>query len=422
MRSIADGLRTLGDVDVEDQRVLVRADLDVPLTRTCNAAPATVADDTRIRTALVTIDELRRRGARVVLVSHLGRPSGHDPAWSMQPVAERLTTLTGTPVRLAPAVVGQEVCRATRQLSPGDVLLLENAWFEPGEARNDPRLASALAELADLYVDDAFAVAHRACASTEGVAHLLPCAAGRQLERDLYALTAVMEQPARPLVAVFGGVKFHDKFGVIRRFLELADAVCIGGALCYPFLAALGHEVGHSLCPQDDVELAREALAAVAGTERLELPEDLALARWGAEDSRASSRLDGVDVPAKWMGLDIGTKTATRYARVVAAAATVFWNGPMGRFTLTGFACGTRVIADAVASTSAMTVVAGADTEKALRTYGLQERVSYLSSGERSTFEFLEGRQLPGIQALLRAPAAASGQRCDSAAVDRRAP
>jgi phosphoglycerate kinase len=406
--STTDQLPTIGDVDVEDQRVLLRLDFDVPLSRASNGTPAQVADDTRILAALVTIEELRRRGARVILLSHLGRPEGPDPAWSMRPLAERLAKLTGAPVPLAPAVIGSEVRELTERLLPGEMLMLENVRFEAGEMRNDPRLGSALAELADVYVDDAFASAHRTYASTETVAHRLPGAAGRLMEREVYALTVVVERPARPLVAVLGGTKIHDKIGLIRRFAECADAVCIGGALCFPFLSTLGHDVGRSTCPHDDLEPAGEALVAATATGRLELPEDLVLARWGEEESASPRALDGLDVPEDWTALDIGARTASRYGDEVAEAATVFWNGPMGHFELTGFAAGTRAIAGAVASTSAMTVAAGGDTLQALRSYGFQDRVSYLSTGGEATFEFLEGRPLPGIQALLCGSGAAT--------------
>jgi phosphoglycerate kinase len=405
--SAAHQLPTLGDVDVEDRRVLLRADFNVPLSRSADGIPAQVADDTRLRAALVTIEELRRRGARVILISDLGRPNRRDPAWSMRPVAERLAKLTGAAVPLAPGVVGSEVRELTVRLLPGEMLMLENVRFEAGEARNDPRLASALAELADVYVNDAFASAHRAYASNEAVAHRLPAAAGRLMEHEVYALTAVVEQPTRPLVAVLGGTNVQEKIGLIRRFLELADTVCIGGALCLPFLPTLGTDIGRSRCPQDDLEAAREALVASPGTGRLELPDDLVLAGSDEEESATPRALDGLDVPEDWTGLDIGARTAGRYASEIADAATVFWNGPMGRFELTGFAAGTRAIAGAVASTSAMTVAAGRDTVQALRSYRLQDRVSYLSTGGEATFEFLEGRPLPGIQALLRASLAA---------------
>jgi len=401
--STTDQLPAIGDVDVEDRRVLLRVDFDVPMSRASDGASARVADDTRIRAALVTIEELRRRGARVVLVSHLGRPRGPEPAWSMRPVAERLARLTGAPVPLAPGVVGSEVRELTEWLRPGEMLMLENVRFEAGEMSNDPRLGSALAELADVYVDDAFATAHRAYASTEAVARRLPSAAGRLMEREVYALTAVVEEPARPLVVVLGGTKVKDKVGLIRRFLERADAVCLGGALCFPFLSMLGHEVGCSPYPEDEVEAAREALVAATGRVRLELPDDVVLARCSKEETARPWALDGLNVPEDWTALDIGARTGSRYAGEIADAGTVFWNGPMGCFELTGYSAGTRAVAGAVASTSAMTVAAGGGTVQALRSYGLHDRVSYLSTGGEATSEFLEGRPLPGIQALLRA-------------------
>jgi phosphoglycerate kinase len=340
----------------------VDSDFDVPLTPASAGLAARVADDTRIRAALGTIDELRRRGARRVLVSHLNRPAGSDPALSMRPVADRLGNVTSAPVRLARSVIGPQVRELTERLEPGQMLMLENVRFEPGEMRNDPALALALTELADLYVDDAFASAHRAHASTCGVAHHLPSAAGRLMEREVHALSAIVERPERPLVATLGA-KTGDKIGVVRRFLGLADVACIGGALCFPFLAAHGHTVGYSLCPREDVEPARTALAATAGTtHRLALPKDLVLARWGRYERAVTRSLDGVDVRDGWMGLDIGTKTADWYAACVAGAATVLWTGPMGRFELPQFAAGTHAIADAVASTSATTVVGGGKT------------------------------------------------------------
>jgi phosphoglycerate kinase len=408
-------LPTIGDLDVEGERVLLRADFDVPLAPAADATGAQVADARRIRAALVTIEELRRRGARVILLAHLGLPKGRDPTWSMRPIAEQLARLTGSGVPLAPGVVGAEVRELTERLEPGEIMMLENARFEPGETRNDPQLGSALAELADLYVDDAFACAHQAYASTEAVARRLPGAAGRLMQREVYALTALIERPAHPLVAVLGGANIRDKTELIHRFLEQADAVCIGGALCFPFLAALGHDVGRPIYPEDNLESARAALAAAAGFHGLKLPEDLLLSRGGAGQSSELRRLDGVDVPENWTAVDIGARTASRYAAEVAKAAAVFWNGPMGRLELAPAAAGTRAIAEAVVSTSAITVVAGADTAKALRSDGVEHRVSHVSSGGEATLRFLQGRRLPGIQALLRAPvASAVVPRCDS--------
>jgi phosphoglycerate kinase len=398
-------LRTIDDMDVEGRRVLLRADFDVPLTPASAGVPVGVADDTRIRAALPTIEELRRRGARLVLVSHLDRPQGPDRAYSMRPVANRLGRLMGTPIRLAPTVIGADVVDLTELLAPGQVLMLENVRFEAGETRNDPRLASALAELGDLYVNDAFASTHMGHASTSGVARLLPSAAGRLMEREVYALSAIVDQPARPLVAVLGGARLADKVGVVRRFLQLADVVCIGGGVCFPFLAARGHRVGQSLCPREDVGLTWAALREVAGaTDRLMLPEDLQLAGCGSDASAVSESLDEVDVPDGWLGLDIGERTAARYADAVLIAATVVWYGPMGRFELPEFAGGTHVVAEAVASTSATTVVGGGETVDAVRQFGLEERVNHLSTGGQAMLAFLEGRELPGLEALRRDP------------------
>ena len=399
---MSDELITLDDLDVVGQRVLLRADFNVPLDRSDPDGVARVADDMRIRAALETIDELRLRGARLVLVSHLGRPKGPDPAFSMRPVADHLAELTGWPVTLAPAVVGPRVLELTERLTPGEMLMLENVRFEPGETKNDPALAAALAELADAYVNDAFGSAHRAHASTEGVAHLLPCAAGRLMQSELRALRRIVERPDRPLVAILGGAKVSDKIGVVERFLDLADVLCIGGAMAFPFLAAQGHSVGDSLCPEGDLEPARRALQkAVTSRCRLELPEDLRLT--DQPDSPVTARtLHGVDVPQGWSGLDIGPRTAERFAAEIETAGTVFWNGPMGRFELEPFTAGTRAVAQALASSFARTVVGGGETVEAMRGLHLEGSVTHLSTGGGATLELLEGRELPGVQALLR--------------------
>jgi len=394
-------VRGLDDLDLAGRRVLVRVDFNVPLTTEADGTVA-VADDSRIRAALPTIDELRRKGARVILVSHLGRPHGkRDPALSMAPVAGRLQELTGVPVTLAPAVVGEAVRELAEGLGDGELLLLENVRFEPGEERNDPELARQLAALADAYVDDAFGAAHRAHASTEGVAHLLPAAAGRLLEREVRTLAQILERPARPLVALLGGAKVADKIAVIDRFLELADAILVGGAMCFPFLRAQGHEVGASLCAPDDVQHAARALehAGRPGAAALELPVDLVIARELTADAERRA-LDGVDVPDGWMGLDIGPRTVAAYARRLAVAGTVFWNGPMGAFEVEPFAAGTRGVAEAVASSPALTVVGGGDSVAALRSLGLQDAVDHVSTGGGATLELIEGRTLPGLAAL----------------------
>jgi phosphoglycerate kinase len=393
-------VRTLDDVDVEGKRVLVRVDFNVPLTDDAAAGRVAVADDTRIQAALPTIEELRSRGGALILVSHLGRPKDRDPALSLRPVAERLSELIGADVKLAPAVVGADVQALVDALTPGDVLLLENVRFEPGETKNDDELARSLAALADVYVNDAFGAAHRAHASTEGVARLLPSAAGRLLAREVETLRSLLDDPARPLVAVLGGAKVSDKIGVLETFLGRADAVLVGGAMCFPLFSAQGHSVGDSLCEESEIEPAREALArADQGSARLGLPSDLVLGDRFAADAEVR-QLDGVDVPDGWMGLDVGPATATRYAQDVAGAGTVFWNGPMGAFELEPFAAGTRTVAEAVASAPGTTVVGGGDSAAALQSFGLADRVTHMSTGGGASLELIEGRTLPGVEVL----------------------
>jgi phosphoglycerate kinase len=394
-------MRSMDWLEMRGKRVLVRVDFNVPMAKD-GEGRWRVADDTRIVQALPTIEELRGRGAKLVLVSHLGRPEGRPEAdLSLAPVAERLRELTGAHVTLAPEVVGARASALAEELGEGEILVLENVRFEPGETANDGALAHALAGLADVYVNDAFGAAHRAHASTAGVAQLLPCAAGRLLEREVSTLTGILEAPERPLVAVIGGAKVGDKIGVIDRFLALADAVVIGGAMCFPFLCAQGHEVGDSLCGQEDVEHARKALAraALPGQARLELPTDLVIGE--RLDERTEHRiLGGVDVPDGWMGLDIGPATAARYAGEIDVAGTVFWNGPMGAFELEPFATGTRAVAEAVARAAGVTVVGGGDSAAALARFGLEGTVDHLSTGGGATLELVEGRTLPGVQAL----------------------
>jgi phosphoglycerate kinase len=394
-------MKSIDQVEVQGKRVLVRVDFNVPLAADAGGKP-TVVDDTRIVQALPTIEELRVRGAKLVLVSHLGRPEGRPEAdLSLAPVVERLRELTGAPVAFAPEVVGPRVRKLTEDLAEGEILVLENVRFEPGETANDPELARALAELADVYVNDAFGAAHRAHASTTGVARLLPCAAGRLLEREVHTLAGILESPERPLVAVIGGAKVADKIGVIDRFLMIADVVIIGGAMCFPFLAAQGHNVGESLCDGEDVEHAKRVLAQAEspGQARLELPSDLVIGE-RLEESAEHRVLDSLEVPDEWMGLDIGPKTAQRYAQEIALAGTVFWNGPMGAFELEPFAVGTRSVAQAVATAPGVTVVGGGDSAAALAKFGLEGTVDHLSTGGGATLELVEGRVLPGVQAL----------------------
>jgi phosphoglycerate kinase len=394
-------VKSIDDLDVHGRRVLVRVDFNVPLCKDDQGEPA-VADDTRIVQALPTIEQLRSRGARLILVTHLGRPEGRPEAdLSLAPVVGRLRELTGAKVTLSPEVVGVRSRALADALGDGEILVLENVRFEPGETAGDPELARQLADLADFYVNDAFGAAHRAHASTTLVAGLLPSAAGRLLEREVSTLAGILENPERPLVAVIGGAKVADKIAVIDRFLALADVVIIGGAMCFPFLSAQDHTVGASLCEQEEVPHARRLIvqAEGAGQARLLLPSDLVIGERLAEDAEHRV-LDGVDVPDGWMGLDIGPDTVARYSREIAAAGTVFWNGPMGAFECDPFAAGTREIAQAVAKASGVTVVGGGDSAAALARFGLEDAVDHLSTGGGATLELVEGKTLPGVQAL----------------------
>ncbi|MDX6639892.1 MAG: phosphoglycerate kinase [Solirubrobacteraceae bacterium] len=374
-------MRTLDDLDhdLEGKRAVVRVDFNVPLDN------GRITDDTRIEAALPTLRELRGRGADLVLLAHLGRPHDREPELSLAPVAARLQELLGEEVRLAD--------------EPGGAALsmLENVRYDPGETKNDPELARRYASFGDVFVDDAFGAAHRAHASTVGVAELLPAYAGRLLEREVQTLRGILADPRRPLVAVVGGAKVTDKIGVIDAFLRTADTILVGGAMCFPFFAAQGHEVGASLCEEEGIEPARRALLESEG--KLHLPIDLVIADRFAADAQRRE-IGDVDVPAGWMGLDVGGRTAHAYAQEIRNAGTVFWNGPMGAFEMEPFAGGTRAVAEAVADSAATTVVGGGDSAAALRQFGLADRVTHLSTGGGASLELLEGKALPGVEVL----------------------
>jgi phosphoglycerate kinase len=375
-------VRSLDDLDVDGKRVLVRVDFNVPLDG------ERITDDARIRAALPTIEALRQRGARLLLAAHLGRPKDREPEFSLAPVAKHLGELLKTDVPLAADL---------DHVPDGDVVMLENIRYEPGETKNDPELAQRLADLADAYVNDAFGAAHRAHASTEGVAHRLPSAAGLLMQREVETLTGILEDPARPLVAIVGGAKVTDKIGVLEAFLDRADAILIGGAMAFPFLSVKGHSIGDSLCAAEDLEPARELLER--GADKLHLPVDLVLGRAFDADTERRA-VDGVDVPQGWMGLDVGPRTAEAYGEEIAGAGTVFWNGPMGAFELEPFAAGTRAVAEAVAAASGTTVVGGGDSAAALAQFGLADRVTHLSTGGGASLELIEGKTLPGVEVL----------------------
>jgi phosphoglycerate kinase len=387
------------DARVSGQTILLRADLNVPLD------DGAVADDTRIRASLPTIELLRERDARTVITSHLGRPEGRDPSLSLAPVAVRLGQLLDADVRLAPGLVGPETLEVVERVEPGSVAMLENTRFEPGETNNDPKLAGELASMAEIYVNDAFGAAHRAHVTTEGIAHLLPAYAGLLLEREVRELTAVRDDPDPPLVVILGGAKVSDKIGVLERFLDTAEELLIGGAMCFSFFAAQGHATGDSLVEEEGVELARRVLErAPESRATLHFPEDLVLAdRFEAEAERREHA--GTDVPDGWMGLDIGAGTAAAYAESIAGAGTVFWNGPMGAFELEPFAAGTLTIAEAVANAPGRTVVGGGDSVAALSRFGLVDRVDWVSTGGGASVELMEGRSLPGVAALMEVSA-----------------
>jgi phosphoglycerate kinase len=386
-------LRELGDL--RGKRVLVRVDFNVPLDEAGN-----VTDDARIRGTLPTLRELLAQRARLILVTHLGRPKGRDPKFSTAPVAKRLSELLGLPVKLAPGVVGEAVTRLVQDLHDGEILMLENVRFEAGETKNDDALSASLAALADVYVNDAFGASHRAHSSTVGAARLLPHAAGLLLEREVQTLTEVTQTPKRPMVAILGGSKVSDKIKVIERFLNIADELLIGGAMGFPFLAAQGHEVGNSLCADEDVGLARTLLgASERATGTLKLPVDLVVAdRLSAEATPVA--IDGVDVPEGMMGLDIGRRTAAEYSRSIASGGTIFWNGPMGAFEMEPFAAGTRAVAEAMASAPGTTVVGGGDSGAAVEKFGLAHRMDHVSTGGGAALELIEGQALPGIEVL----------------------
>jgi phosphoglycerate kinase len=390
------GKRTVRDLEVQEgERVLARVDFNVPLEN------GQVTDDSRIRAALPTIELLLERDARLVLCSHLGRPKGRDPSTSLRPVSDRLGELVDAPVHQAPEVIGPQVKRGAERLAPGAVLVLENTRWERGETSNDPELSRELASLADAYVNDAFGAAHRAHASTAGVAEILhPAVAGLLLEREVTTLRRIVEAPDRPLVVVLGGAKVSDKIALIDRFLDTADTLLIGGAMCFSFFRAQGKPTGDSLVEDEGVELARRALdKAEEARCRLLLPLDLVVAE--RFDPGADRReVEGTDVPDGWMGLDVGPRTAEAYGQEISGAGTVFWNGPMGAFELEPFAAGTRAVAEAVAAAPGTAVVGGGDSAAALAEFGLAERVTHLSTGGGAALELLEGKDLPGVEAL----------------------
>ncbi len=384
--------RSVRDLDVGGKRVLVRVDFNVPVK------DGEVTDDTRIRRALPTIRHLLSEGAHPVLISHLGRPKGEpDPRYAMDPVATRLGELLGEPVEKLDVAVGPEVEEALDDWNGRGVVLLENSRFYPGETENDPAFADQLAALADLYVDDAFGAAHRAHATTVGLAERLPAAVGLLLEEEIDYLDTVLETPERPFVAILGGAKVSDKLGVIESLLGTADSLLVGGAMCFTFFEALGYETGDSLVEDDYLEEAKR-LMDEAG-ERLVLPVDVVVA--GAMEEGVESQTVPVDgIPTGKMGLDVGPETVGLFEGHISGASTIFWNGPMGVFEIDAFARGTEGVARAVADSGATSVVGGGDSVAAVNKLGLEDEMSHISTGGGASLEYVEGKELPGVAVL----------------------
>lgn len=387
--------KTLQDLDVKGKKVFCRVDFNVPLK------DGEITDDTRIRAALPTINYLTEQGAIVILASHLGRPKGKVVEdLRLDPVAKHLSDLIGKQVVKTDSVYGEEVNEAIASLQPGNVLLIENVRFEAGEEKNDPQLVQAFADMADLYVNDAFGAAHRAHASTTGVAEKLPAAAGYLLEKEIDVLGKALETPERPFTAIIGGAKVKDKINVIDNLLDKVDNLIIGGGLAYTFIKAQGHEIGKSLLEEDKIDLALEFIkkAEEKGVNFV-LPVDVVVADDFSES--ANTKIVGIDeIPVDWEALDIGPKTREIYSQLVAESKLILWNGPMGVFELNPFAGGTRAVAEALAETAGYSIIGGGDSAAAVEKFDFADEMDHVSTGGGASLEFMEGKILPGVAAL----------------------
>lgn len=390
--------KSLEDIDVKGKRVIVRVDFNVPLDKKTGV----ITDDKRIRAALPTIRYLIESDARVILVSHLGRPkNGPEDRFSMKPAVERLSELLGRPVTRALDVIGEDARKKAEALKPGEILMLENVRFHKEEKKNSPAFARALASLADLYVNDAFGTAHRAHASTAGLANFLPAVSGYLIQKEIDVMGQALADPKRPFIAILGGAKVSDKIGVIENLIEKVDTLIIGGGMAYTFIAAKGKKIGNSLCETDKLDLAKSLLEkAKANQVDILLPGDSVIADSYAADASSRITCSG-DIPDGWMGLDIGPDAVKRFSEVIRKAKTIVWNGPMGVFEFEAFAGGTREIARAVAESSAVSIIGGGDSAAAVELLGFGDQVTHISTGGGASLEFLEGKILPGINALM---------------------
>lgn len=387
--------KSIKDVEVKGKKVFCRVDFNVPMQN------GEITDDTRIQAALPTIEYLTSQGAKVILASHLGRPKGQVvEELRLDPVAKRLSDLTGKEIVKTDAVFGPEVDEAIAGLSEGDILLIENVRFEAGEEKNDEQLAQAFADMADLYVNDAFGAAHRAHASTAGVAEKLPSVAGFLMEKEIDVLGKALENPERPFTAIIGGAKVKDKIGVIENLLEKVDNLIVGGGLAYTFIKAQGHEIGKSLLEEDKIELAKEFMAkAKEKGVNFVLPVDAVV----ADDFSETANTKAVpinQIPSDWEALDIGPATREKYSKIVKESKLIIWNGPMGVFEMDAFANGTKAVAEALAETDGYTVIGGGDSAAAVEKFGLAEKMDHVSTGGGASLEFMEGKVLPGVAAL----------------------
>ena len=388
--------KTIEDIQVQGKRVLVRVDFNVPLDENKN-----ITDDTRIRAALPTIQYLVKNKAKVILMSHLGRPKGEvNPKYSLAPVAKRLGQLLGQDVIMAQDVIGESAKQAVAGMEDGQVVLLENVRFHKEETKNDPEFAKALAQLGDVYVNDAFGTAHRAHASTEGVAHYLPAVAGYLIQKELDVMGKALDNPERPFVAILGGAKVSDKIGVIKNLIDKVDALLIGGGMAYTFIKAMGYEIGNSLLEEDKIELAKELMdkAKAKGVKML-LPVDNVVADEFKPDA-AHKVVGSEEISAGWQGLDIGPKTREMFGEEIKKAKTVVWIGPMGVFEMPAFAEGTKAVAKFVGECSGTTIIGGGDSAAAVEQLGFADKMTHISTGGGASLEFLEGKVLPGVAAL----------------------